>query len=582
MPDKKKEPRTETGNQPAAAESRGRTERSTGARKRPVPTPVIAKRLREKAASGPGVRAVPVRRERSDPARRDSPSAAPPEAPSEAASDDGPPGATRRAKAGYRLPWAGQFSLGQLKAGGLEKCLEFVRSAEVIADPKGRRAAIEEAIRVEWFAESAKKRAADPEDQRQMQLENAANVLRGMAYYRLIDRTFALSELGQAIIDEPDETKRAGIFAADILRANQGLELLDAVRFLQSRHEKLTPKAVREELRRRGYTLTVNTADHTKLRDWLSLSGVISSDWEVDEDRVSDLIGMKPTDVTAWQTLTRAQQAFLTTLYRISAAKGRMPVSSITLIQSVRDEHGPVFNEAQVAKQVYEPLTKAGFMTHSVKTGGRGGKGGFITATERLMSLDLAVLRALRFDSVPAEVKAQLGRPLVEIYAEIEGKDKQKAGIALEVLMLHVAGDLGLTPVQMRLRNLKSGSGEVDLLAEGAHLHFSRWLFQCKRTQTVGVEVLAREIGMATILRAHVIVIATTGRFSNLVSVYAQRVTETTQFQVVLINGALLKKYKDGSPQVLRDHFRAEAAQTMRCKRPQVGEALQDLSAEEE
>ncbi len=47
--------------------------------------------------------------------------------------------------------------------------------------------------------------------------------------------------------------------------------------------------------------------------------------------------------------------------------------------------------------------------------------------------------------------------------------------------------------------NARSLERKVDLIAEGAHLLFSRWLFQCKATKsTVQLSDLAKEIGMAT------------------------------------------------------------------------------------
>jgi restriction endonuclease Mrr len=51
---------------------------------------------------------------------------------------------------------------------------------------------------------------------------------------------------------------------------------------------------------------------------------------------------------------------------------------------------------------------------------------------------------------------------------------------------------------------------------------------------------------MATLLHAQVIVIATTGTVSKTVCVYAQRVSETTPFQVVLVDGEVLQEYRRG------------------------------------
>jgi hypothetical protein len=90
--------------------------------------------------------------------------------------------------------------------------------------------------------------------------------------------------------------------------------------------------------------------------------------------------------------------------------------------------------------------------------------------------------------------------------------------------------------------------GEVDLLAEGVHLHFSRWLFQCKNQKSaVTLGTLAKEIGMAVLLQAHVIVLATTGRFATSVRAHADQVTQTTAMQVVLVDGAAIDQFSRGS-----------------------------------
>ena len=171
--------------------------------------------------------------------------------------------------------------------------------------------------------------------------------------------------------------------------------------------------------------------------------------------------------------------------------------------------------------------------------------------------------------------------PLETIYTNLKSSDTYIKGIALELLTVNIATDLGLTPLRLRVRGVRTGGAEVDLLAEAAHLHFSRWLFQCKNTSTVDVGVLAKEIGMATLLQAHVIVIATTGTVSRTVVGYAERVSETTPFQVVLADREVLESYRTGGAMALRERFRDDARTAMRLKRPQVADTLDELAEDE-
>jgi hypothetical protein len=216
-----------------------------------------------------------------------------------------------------------------------------------------------------------------------------------------------------------------------------------------------------------------------------------------------------------------------------------------------------------------------------VKIGGRGGKGGEIAATDKLLEVDFELLLGFRPGDLPADLRAAMTTPLQTIYQDLRSGDTYVKGLALELLTVNLASDLGLSPLRLRIRGVRTGGAEVDLVAEGAHLHFSRWLFQCKNTGLVGVDVLAKEVGMATLLQAQVIVIATTGAFSGTVVSYAERLSETTPFQVVLVDRHLLDAYKEGGALAVRDHFHQEAVTAMRLKRPQVLETLEDLAEDE-
>jgi hypothetical protein len=216
-----------------------------------------------------------------------------------------------------------------------------------------------------------------------------------------------------------------------------------------------------------------------------------------------------------------------------------------------------------------------------VKASGRGGKGGGIAATDKLLDVDFELLLGFRPGNLPADLRAVMTTPLETIYDNLGSDDTYVKGIALELLTVNLAIDLGLTPLRMRVRGVRTGGAEVDLVAEAAHLHFSRWLFQCKNTKSVDVGVLAKEIGMATLLQAQVIVIATTGTVSRTVLAYAQRVSETTAFQVVLAQGPALNAYRSGGAPALRQQFHQDAENAMRLKRPQVIETLDELAEDE-
>jgi restriction endonuclease Mrr len=81
---------------------------------------------------------------------------------------------------------------------------------------------------------------------------------------------------------------------------------------------------------------------------------------------------------------------------------------------------------------------------------------------------------------------------------------------------------------------------------------------------------------MALLLRAHVIVMTTTGRFASSVQDYARQMTQTTSLQVVLIDGKTLTEFMEKGPTALMNFFHEEASTTMRLKRAQVNDMSLD------
>ena len=83
---------------------------------------------------------------------------------------------------------------------------------------------------------------------------------------------------------------------------------------------------------------------------------------------------------------------------------------------------------------------------------------------------------------IPSELRDKLSKPLSEIFIEMDSKDKYIKGLALELFTLRIARDIGLIPVGFRKRSSKTQGAEVDIIANGVHLHYSRWLIQCNQS----------------------------------------------------------------------------------------------------
>lgn len=460
-----------------------------------------------------------------------------------------------------KLPAANEFSPGQV---ALRRVLELVHALA------GDRDAILAAIRDEYFLETAQG-LTDAERREKQQRTRAYNVLLGASKYGLVDLTAnTLTTLGEELRLTPDATLHDKL-AAHILKHLHGLEVLEAIEDMQARGDTVTKTSLQTELELRGFKLPRATTHHTKLVNWLGEAGVVRDRYKIDPSRVADLAGVSLDAAHAWESLTEEQKAFLRGLRNLAEVHGSDPISAKQVVDHVTTEYGPIFKRPdQLRAQVFKPLEEAGWLTLGGIGKGRGGKSGTVAATPNLLETDLELLPQGSAWGIPADLRPHMTTPLPDIYNGLKAISTHDKGTSLELLAIRVAVDLTLVPIRLRERARATGDAEVDLIAEGAHLHFSRWLIQCKNTAKVNVAALAKEVGMAVLLKAQVIVLVTTGTFSSSVVSYASELGGTTGLQAVLVDKEVLAAYKTSGPSALRQFFRAEAQQTLRLKRPQL------------
>lgn len=461
-----------------------------------------------------------------------------------------------------KLPAGQEFTPGQL--GGEPESLKLI--LDKIAELSGDKTAVVAWIRQKWIPATA----SGQEDNR------ANNVLRGMTNYGLLDSLNDPLTLSVAGLSIRDSASPVEAFAKHLLTTCHGLELLQFAEEVRARDGHATNETVLAELRARQYQTSNGTTDHTKMRQWLAAADLVAFDrkdgWVVDATRLQALVGVQSGDVALWQSLTEAQRAALTILRKRELGNpGPIPVKA--LLELLR-QYGVEFNEKQVAAQITRPLEQAGLFAHSVdRAGGQGSKSGTVELTDKAKALQSDLIAGLDLGVVPADLQTGLRKATQEILDELRSPDTGVKGVALELLALRMSADLGLIPADMRLRSAQTGGAEVDLVAEGAHLHFSRWLVQCKnQTAPVDLGVLAKELGMATLLKAQVVVIVTTGTFAATVSKFARQAAETTAIQVVLLDRKSLANYRTKGAGGLRAELHSFAEQALTRKRPQLAE----------
>ena len=404
----------------------------------------------------------------------------------------------------------------------------------------------------------------------------ARNVLIGMSQCGLVKKsgravTPLLTEVGESIKSAVTTEEAARVFARHLIENHHGLELFDIVRMLRSRGDAPSLENIRDELVNRGFKVTENEGNPSKIRQWLEVSGVVDENWNINDKRLLEVVGATSSVLSEWHGLPRERRVFLEVLKEVASFSPSdwYPVRKIKGIAESR--YGSrVFPTGRLRDRVIDPLRSDGWLDARGKGPGRGGDSGEVQALPQL--IDLSIKLPLEdVGRIPADLRGRLSTPLDVIFQNLNSSDTGTKGAALELLALNILRDIGLTPVGFRLRSAKTQGAEVDLIAEGANLLFSRWLVQCKNTpgKTLEVEQIAKEAGLALVMQAHVIIIVTTGRIGRAVQMFADGLARTSSLQAVLIDGAMLKAYRASKGAGLIDALNANARRLLQLKSSQ-------------
>lgn len=388
-------------------------------------------------------------------------------------------------------------------------------------------------------------------------------------------RPLALSPVGLSILTAPNAAEAAKLFCAHLLKEKNGKLLIEALSAMRKRKVRITKSTLKDELKSLGVSgLSNNTTDHSTLKNWLIYAGLVSADGDPNDVEIKAILGISSTEIDEFKSLSLGQQVFLQLLRRMhETASGPFQVRD--LLRECMEAHPHLFNDAQFAKQVRQPLEKGGWLeVTGLAKGAHGGRSGNIQGMKKLLDIPIEEVIPDFQQVIPPELRSKLQTPLDKLSVDLFGTDKHRAGLALELLALRMIIDLGLDPRHFRLRSAQTAYAEVDLIAEGAHLLFSRWTFQCKRygrdTDTkLGLGDVAKEVGIAVFSKAHVIVMVTTTDFSRDAIAYADEVTKATHLQFVFVNGRVVDDYLKKGKDALWRHFKGNAVDVMTMKREQ-------------
>ena len=447
------------------------------------------------------------------------------------------------------LPFGSEFSPARIV---LPVLLELAH--EHGADWKG----FEAAVRDRYFA------GYDTSDYNKGKLAN--NTKLSMRAYGLIGgKDTTLTRVGHALHDlRHDEPALHEAFARHILKNCHGMNFVQCVLDMQAAREPIDLTRLRRWLEDRGISVPRGGKHMSTLRLWLEAAGVFVSGYRVDRDRLSEVLDLDLEEFDVLASFTPEQRAYLKTLANMGGG-GPHPSNDVERLASAT--YGVSFNEKNLPKQVLYPLRDASWidLERGTRQKGRGAKPFQVRAAGRLVTdLITPMIEQLEHQS-QADLRPMLRKSLKEIREDLGSPDRHVRGLALEALAFKLMRIVDLAYVATRLRGSATGGAEVDLVFQSARLVFSRWQVQCKNTDRVSLDDVAKEVGLTHFLKSNAIVMVTTGEIGGEARRYANRIMADSNLCIIMVDGNDLARI-ELRPSAIVDVFNREARQAMELK----------------
>lgn len=450
------------------------------------------------------------------------------------------------------LPFGSEFSPSQIQ---LATVLEMAHTHG------GDWKAFEDVVRLAYFEQRAE---AGTNEYNRRKLAN--NTRLSMIAYGIIDRDANLTEFGRALhaLKDDDGPRLYQELARRILLSLNGALLVQCVQDIEASGETVDLIKLRAWLGERGVHFPRGGKHPSIMRLWLEKAGVFSKGWNVDEAKLEEVMGKPTEELGILSGFTPEQRAYLKTLVNIGATSSHL---SNDIEKLATATYGVKFNEKNLPKSVLYPLRDAGYIAleRGTAEGGRGAKPFMVTPTNKLVVDLLLPLLEQMEKQTHNELRPLLRKPLTDVLAELKHEEKHVRGLALEALVLKLMRLIDLTYIYTRLRGTQTGGAEVDVIFEGARLVFSRWQIQCKNTDSVSLDDVAKEVGLALLLRSNVIAMVTTGVIGPEAQKYANKIMQESNLCIAMINGADIQNIAQ-NPAAIVDVLNREAKYAMKLK----------------
>lgn len=364
----------------------------------------------------------------------------------------------------------------------------------------------------------------------------AMNLRLSLKAYQIIDDDIEFTKFGEALYRLRDAGEQLyAELAKHILLNLHGLTLVQCVQDMEASGESIDLVKLREWLQERETHFPRGGKHPSMMRLWLEKAGVFVKGWRVNEAKLIEFTGIAFEELEALAQLTPEQKAFVKSLVNQGEQDSYF---SNDIEQLAAVTYGVKFNEKMLPKTVLYPLQDAGYITleRGTKSPGRGAKPFVVRPTEKLRrEIVLPVLEQLE-QQAHSDLRPLLRKPLSEILDELRDENSHIRGLALEALAFKLMRIIDLDYVATRLRGSMTGGAEVDLIFESSRLVFSRWQIQCKNTQSIRLDDVAKEVGLTHMLKSNVIVMVSTGAIGPAAREYANKVMADSNLAIVMID----------------------------------------------
>jgi site-specific DNA-methyltransferase (cytosine-N4-specific) len=223
------------------------------------------------------------------------------------------------------------------------------------------------------------------------------------------------------------------------------LDLLDAVRDLQSAGHPVTLESIARRLEVYGIHVPPSAVHVSSMRLWLEKAGVFRSLYEIAELRVEELVGASPSDLEALAGLDELQRDFLKAL----ATLGEGPHEASRIREHARSLYGTDFPYKSMPKAVLDSLQIRGYIKTTKTTGGRGAKSYTVEMTDRIRDEYFIPLMDYAENAANLHLRGILRKPLTQLVSDLAADDRDVKGRALEALAVRLrsAGGIGVSCV---------------------------------------------------------------------------------------------------------------------------------------